>query len=199
VFSDKSTQQEIFNEIKGLVECAFDTKNLCIMAYGQAGSGKTHTLHGTEQDPGLGIHVIEYLFEEIAKVGQAYDIGLIVNIVEIYKEEIWGLSGISGKIEIKEDSLMGTYFEECKSIRVHSKEQLLDIYYKNIINRNCYHNELGNETNRSHCIFTITTEHYKKIVKERQKEKQLMKSFKICLVDLASAEKLTTSNPLTTK
>jgi hypothetical protein len=85
VFSDKSTQKEIFNEIKGMVECAFDAKNLCIMAYGQAGSGKTHTLHGTEQDPGLGVHVIEYLFEEIAKVGQAYDIGLIVNIVEIYK------------------------------------------------------------------------------------------------------------------
>jgi hypothetical protein len=33
------------------------------MAYGQAGSGKTHTLHGTSQDPGLGIHIIECLFE----------------------------------------------------------------------------------------------------------------------------------------
>lgn len=44
--------------MKGLVECAFDGKNLCIFGYGQTGSGKTHTLHGTEPDPGLGPNII---------------------------------------------------------------------------------------------------------------------------------------------
>lgn len=86
--------------------------------------------------------------------------------------------------------------EDVKSIRVSSKEQMIDLYHSSITNRNNFQSEIGFDPNRSHWIFTIIVEHHKRNPKD--KEKVIIKSSKICLVDLANAER-GNSNPLTSK
>ena len=44
VFGPKSTQDQVFEESKRLVQSAVDDFNVCIFAYGQTGSGKTFTI-----------------------------------------------------------------------------------------------------------------------------------------------------------
>ncbi|OLQ09084.1 Kinesin-like calmodulin-binding protein-like [Symbiodinium microadriaticum] len=45
------SQEEVFEDCKGLVQSAIDGYNVTIFAYGQTGAGKTYTLYGTpEQD-----------------------------------------------------------------------------------------------------------------------------------------------------
>lgn len=44
VFGPDSTQDQIFDETKRLVQSAIDGYNVCIFAYGQTGSGKTFTI-----------------------------------------------------------------------------------------------------------------------------------------------------------
>lgn len=46
VFDHTSTQQDVFEEVAPLVQCAVDGSNVCVFAYGQTGSGKTHTILG---------------------------------------------------------------------------------------------------------------------------------------------------------
>ena len=46
VFSFDSSQQQIFDEVSGLVTSVLDGYNVCIFAYGQTGSGKTFTMSG---------------------------------------------------------------------------------------------------------------------------------------------------------
>jgi chromosomal replication initiation ATPase DnaA len=53
VFAQESSQEEVFDDTKKMVQSAFDGYNVCIFAYGQTGSGKTYTMHGTDSSPGL--------------------------------------------------------------------------------------------------------------------------------------------------
>ena len=46
-----------------LVHSAADGYNVCVMAYGQTGTGKTHTMVGTQAEPGITSRALELLFE----------------------------------------------------------------------------------------------------------------------------------------
>jgi DNA replication protein DnaC len=44
VFGMQSTQEEVFEDTKRLIQSAVDGYSVCIFAYGQTGSGKTFTI-----------------------------------------------------------------------------------------------------------------------------------------------------------
>jgi hypothetical protein len=65
VFSDKSTQDQVFEDTKRLVESCMDGFNVCVFAYGQTGSGKTFTMTGSPSMPGLTPKAIYELYRLI--------------------------------------------------------------------------------------------------------------------------------------
>ena len=46
VFSPGTTQEQVFSHVQPVLRSAMDGYNVCIFAYGQSGSGKTHTMEG---------------------------------------------------------------------------------------------------------------------------------------------------------
>jgi len=47
IFDGKSTQEEVFNKTsKDILQSVMEGYNGCILAYGQTGTGKTHTILG---------------------------------------------------------------------------------------------------------------------------------------------------------
>ena len=63
VFDTDSTQEQVFEETKRLIQSSIDGFNVCIFAYGQTGSGKTHTIQGSAQFPGITPRAINEMFE----------------------------------------------------------------------------------------------------------------------------------------
>ena len=49
VHGERSTQSEVYESVKGIVDAVVDGYNGTIVAYGQTGSGKTHTVFGSSE------------------------------------------------------------------------------------------------------------------------------------------------------
>ena len=49
VFSDQSTQKDVFNSLKSYLDYALYFKKISVFAYGQTGAGKTYTVNGSEK------------------------------------------------------------------------------------------------------------------------------------------------------
>ncbi|XP_050310521.1 kinesin-like protein KIF23 [Anthonomus grandis grandis] len=66
IFTGFSTQSEIFNHVAyPLLEDVLNGKNGLLFTYGVTGSGKTYTLTGNENDPGILPRTIDTLFNSI--------------------------------------------------------------------------------------------------------------------------------------
>ena len=60
-FGPGSSQSDVWDEVKPLVQAAADGFNVCIFAYGQTGSGKTFTMEGTDENPGVNRRALQLL------------------------------------------------------------------------------------------------------------------------------------------
>lgn len=46
IYPEGATQEEVYEEVRELVQTALDGQNVCIFSYGASRSGKTYTLEG---------------------------------------------------------------------------------------------------------------------------------------------------------
>ena len=54
---------QVFQEALPIITSCVDGYNVCIMAYGQTGAGKTYTMMGTKSDPGVNVRAIQELLK----------------------------------------------------------------------------------------------------------------------------------------
>jgi len=88
VFGPDSTQVQVFDETKRLIQSAVDGYNVCVFAYGQTGSGKTFTIQGSEENPGLTPRSIHELYQIVGAMKSNFEVELSCYMVEIYKGEL---------------------------------------------------------------------------------------------------------------
>jgi len=91
VFGPGSIQAEVWNEIQGLVQSAVDGYNVTMFAYGQTGAGKTYTMYGNKDDPGL---VLLAAMELLKQMGSGR---LRMSMVELYNESLVDLLVLRGQ------------------------------------------------------------------------------------------------------
>ncbi|KAJ1921252.1 hypothetical protein H4219_000851 [Mycoemilia scoparia] len=88
VFDQKSTTLEVYNAtVKGIIESSMDGMNGTIFAYGQTSSGKTHTMHGSQADPGIIKLSVRNIFDIIENEKER-EFLIRVSYLEIYNEVI---------------------------------------------------------------------------------------------------------------
>lgn len=111
VFGPDSTQDQVFEETKRLIQSAVDGFNVCIFAYGQTGSGKTHTIQGSASHPGITPRSIDELFTLVEAMSTNFDITLSCYMVELYKDELRDLlqqkNAQKTVLEIKDSATTG--------------------------------------------------------------------------------------------
>ena len=92
VFESESKQGEIFEEVEGFVQSAFDGNQVTIFAYGQTCAGKTFTLLGDNNEPGVIPRALEKLvFEKETRGATGEFCELLVSCLEVYNEKVLDL------------------------------------------------------------------------------------------------------------
>ncbi|PPS03572.1 hypothetical protein GOBAR_AA17089 [Gossypium barbadense] len=77
-----SSQDGVFSEVEPVIKSVLDGYNACIFAYGQTGTGKTFTMEGTLDSPGIVPRTIETLFKQALDSNHTFLITF--SMLEIY-------------------------------------------------------------------------------------------------------------------
>mgnify|MGYP001382882997 CR=1 FL=1 len=85
-FTPKASQEEVFEDASHLIQSAFDGFNVCIFAYGQSGSGKTFTMVGPAELPGLTPRAIGNIFDNKAALKGKSQVTVTCYMAELYND-----------------------------------------------------------------------------------------------------------------
>lgn len=191
VFDGDSTQEDVFADCRDLVQSAVDGYNVTIFAYGQTGAGKTHTMYGNPQQPGLAPRSIQALFDVIQREEQrGKKFKVKTYMIEVYKQDILDLltekpppKDKKGGLEVKKDLGRGMmYVDGVTEKIINSPEDLMATLADGEKRRHVTATKMNSASSRSHLLLSIIIEC---IVKETE---QVLFG-KITLCDLAGSER----------
>ncbi|XP_028356209.1 kinesin-like protein KIFC2 isoform X4 [Physeter macrocephalus] len=76
---------QVFRELESAVLSCLGGYSVCIFTYGQTGTGKTYSMEGPPEDPGIAPRALQSLFREMGTGGQHH---VTLSMVEIYNEAV---------------------------------------------------------------------------------------------------------------
>ncbi|PPD91154.1 hypothetical protein GOBAR_DD11890 [Gossypium barbadense] len=158
VFGPHATSQEVYEiAAKPVVKAAMEGVNGTVFAYGVTSSGKTHTMHGDHNAPGIIPLAIKDVFSIIQDT-PGREFLLRVSYLEIYNEVINDLLDPTGQnLRVREDA-QGTYVEGIKEEVVLSPGHALSFIAAGEEHRHVGSNNFNLFSSRSHTIFTLMIE-----------------------------------------
>ncbi|CAJ1976198.1 unnamed protein product [Sphenostylis stenocarpa] len=83
VFTQETSQESVFVEVEPILRSAMDGHNVCVFAYGQTGTGKTFTMDGTNEQPGIIPRALEELFHQ-ASLDTSSSFTFSMSMLEVY-------------------------------------------------------------------------------------------------------------------
>ncbi|XVF45366.1 hypothetical protein PTKIN_Ptkin02bG0200100 [Pterospermum kingtungense] len=158
VFGPHAISQEVYEvAAKPVVKAAMEGVNGTVFAYGVTSSGKTFTMHGDQNAPGIIPLAIKDVFSIIQDT-PGREFLLRVSYLEIYNEVINDLLDPTGQnLRVREDA-QGTYVEGIKEEVVLSPGHALSFIAAGEEHRHVGSNNFNLFSSRSHTIFTLMIE-----------------------------------------
>lgn len=191
VYSIDCDSQLIYKEMcKDVVSSALEGYNGSIFMYGQTTSGKTFTMLGSPNSPGILPCTLRDIFLKINKITNEnpnISYKVYCSYIEIYNENIHDLLTDSNFLKLIDDKKYGIIVAGAKKVRIENFETGIGIKDFGEENRK-YRETLFNEySSRSHSIFQIFIESF-----EAKDEGEFGKSKYSCLnlIDLAGSERI---------
>ena len=183
VFGPSTATEAVYDvAARPVVKGAMEGINGTVFAYGVTSSGKTHTMHGDQNCPGIIPLAIKDVFSLIQET-PGREFLLRVSYLEIYNEVINDLLDPTGQnLRVREDA-QGTYVEGIKEEVVLSPGHALSFIAAGEEHRHVGSNNFNLFSSRSHTIFTMMIES-----SDRGDEYDGAMYSQLNLIDLAGSE-----------
>ncbi|CAK1542784.1 unnamed protein product [Leptosia nina] len=180
-----SDTKTIYDEmVRPLVASVLDGFNGCVFAYGQTGTGKTHTMEGNGDDEGIIPRTFRHIWAHIENTASP-DVTHLVSCsyVELYLEDVRDLlSKECKKLTIRGQELNGFYIPEMTSIVCKSASEMVRLMRAGNRNRASGRTDMNEHSSRSHAVFLVTVE-------TAHRSTNRIRVGKLNLVDLAGSER----------
>ncbi|KAF0682587.1 Aste57867_25294 [Aphanomyces stellatus] len=199
IFSPDATQADLYASVQPLVADVIDGYNATIFAYGQTGTGKTHTILGMDEAeratrgstpdvtlfaPSWGIipRALCQLVETTAKSAQC---SISCAYVQIYNEKIFDLLTDKKRqrpLGLREalDGTSDMVVQGLSTVPIASLSDVITFLKRGRLHRVVRETDMNAQSSRSHAILQVTL---------KSQSKDGLRRAKLNLVDLAGSEK----------
>ncbi|KAL7596206.1 hypothetical protein Lser_V15G31095 [Lactuca serriola] len=188
VFDQNCSNSSVYDLLtKDIIHAVVDGFNGTAFAYGQTSSGKTFTMNGSENDPGIIHRAVKDIF---AKIDMSTDREFLIRVsyMEIYNEEINDLFAVENqKLQIHESLERGIFVAGLREEIVNSAEQVLKLIEMGEVNRHFGETNMNVRSSRSHTIFRMVIESKGK---DSTNLDDAIRVSVLNLVDLAGSERI---------
>lgn len=201
------TNTELFAAVgTDVMNNAWDGYNSTVFAYGQTGAGKTFSMSGTSEDPGLTPRVCQQMFQPSKEKGLPNArVKVSVSVAEVYKEKVYDLLNQSlpaaknttrkpksprpsegappEALKVRESPERGMYVEGISEHDAKDAAEIQQIMDQAESHRRVGQTLMNSTSSRSHSVVMLQLHQY------TGKEDEAGRHCKIVLVDLAGSER----------
>ncbi|KAG6585011.1 Kinesin-like protein [Phytophthora cinnamomi] len=217
VFSPRDDQQKVYQHTtKFLIHGVLNGFNATVFAYGCTGAGKTYTMLGTPEEPGIMARTLEDLFRNIERVhtdpAGRVQYRVSVSFLEVYNENIRDLLSASTScssassmptsefLDLREDPVRGSVVAGLSEVEANNAQDVMKLLRRGNKYRSQESTAANSVSSRSHAVLQVHIEQQEKIyhcgsasdpedIDEKGSENTEVKFGKLSLVDLAGSER----------
>ncbi|KAF9435661.1 kinesin-like protein Klp5 [Entomortierella beljakovae] len=193
VFSEDSQQEEVFEHTtRHLIDGVLNGYNGTLFAYGATGCGKTHTISGTPEKPGIIFLTMQELYERISELEDEKTIEVSLSYLEVYNETIRDLlakpcaeNAKPTPLRLREDSSKRVTIAGLSEHHPSGMDALMHLIFMGNENRTMSPTEANATSSRSHAVLQIN-------ICQRLKTADISEDFTVAtlsLIDLAGSER----------
>uniref|UniRef100_A0A8B9CKE1 Kinesin-like protein n=1 Tax=Anser brachyrhynchus TaxID=132585 RepID=A0A8B9CKE1_9AVES len=191
VFAESSSQLEVFEHTtKSVLDGFLNGYNCTVLAYGATGAGKTHTMLGSPEDPGVMYLTMMALYNCMDQIKEDKICNVAVSYLEVYNEQIRDLLVNSGPLAVREDTQKGVVVQGLTLHQPKSAEEILQMLDYGNKNRTQHPTDVNASSSRSHAVFQIYLRQQDKTASISQN----VRIAKMSLIDLAGSERASATN-----
>ncbi|KAG7695892.1 hypothetical protein KL933_002522 [Ogataea haglerorum] len=183
VFLPDADNSEIYRDVvEPVLEKCLQGYNGTVFAYGMTGSGKTHSMQGSETENGLIQLCATELFRKLNAEFNAFKVGC--SYLEIYNEKLIDLLNFDGPatddLRIRDDPTFGIRVVGLSEHWVASEKELIEVFERGDSARKTSCTNFNDRSSRSHAVLLMRVE---------MKQDSSTRHSTVCLCDLAGSEK----------
>lgn len=183
--SDVSTRDIFTTTTQPLINAVMQAYNATCFAYGATGAGKTYSMIGTPQDPGVMLLTVGSLLEQ-AKYGNKV---VKCSFIEVYNETLRDLLAPTRDmpIDIREDPGKGIQVVGVFETEAESLDEVMELLRLGNLARTTEPTAMNVTSSRSHAVLQVTVESADPLSKE-------VMIGKLSMIDLAGSERASETN-----
>ncbi|XP_023515623.1 kinesin-like protein KIN-8A [Cucurbita pepo subsp. pepo] len=184
-FPDTTNQQEVYATTTAeVVEAVLQGRNGSVFCYGATGAGKTYTMLGTVESPGVMVLAIKDLFTKIRQRSCDGNHRVHLSYIEVYNETVRDLLSPGRPLVLRQDK-QGIVAAGITQYRAYSTDEVMALLQRGNQNRTTEPTRVNETSSRSHAILQVTVEY-------RAKDSGtniVNRVGKLSLIDLAGSER----------
>lgn len=161
IFDEDTRNEEVYEEFgRDVAQDVMRGYHGALMAYGQTSTGKTHTMQGTPDEPGLIPLAIEACFAYIEdeETSEKREYVMKVSYIEVYNETLRDLLGDGGEPRLVEDHREGSRLTNVAEAKVASIGDVFEAIVRGEAKRAVGETIMNSRSSRSHAVLRLDVE-----------------------------------------